>query len=173
MRPKKWFAMRLRSKQRAQIMTNSRLVSRAMRLSTLRAAGPNNASIIPGDSDRASLSHFHLVSFCAWKMSDWTSDANESLTLSLGKHIHFHKLHSNRLMRWRFGQQWDRKRTKISLERASHTKHSTLPSHIRYECAVTTPSYSIDVRIQLVALDLWRRRENLWLSGPFHWCEGT
>jgi len=64
---------------------------------------PNNASIIPGDSDRACLlSHLQycnrffpshsllplysfFLSSVPSKMSDWTSDANESLTLSLGK----------------------------------------------------------------------------------------
>lgn len=139
-------------------------------------AGPNNASIIPGDlsifltfpSHRATLFLPSCLFLCSIpsKMSDWTSDANESLTLSLGKHIHFHKLHSNSSMgadgldnsEIARGQRYPwRGRVIRNISPFLHIsgmKASCLCLHIQLMSGF----------IQLVALDLWRRRENLWLS---------
>ena len=149
---------------------------------------PNNASIIPGDSDEACFfltsnrsfpSHSSILLYCFFlcsvpsKMSDWTSDANESLTLSLGKNIlHFPQTPSmdadgvdnSEIAR---GQRYPwRGRVLRSISPFLHISGTRTP------CLRLYIQLMLGF-IQIVALDLWRGRENLWLSGSFHWCEVT
>jgi hypothetical protein len=94
-------------------------------------------------------------------MTDWTSDANEALTLSLGMHLR-HKCEDTLLTSGpNFSSIVRSQEDKEALGKTSPIVNFTQILHILY---VGRDYHMRGSAFRLGLLDLWRRRENIWLQ---------